>query len=486
MLDPKLYIQKLLEHKGVAITARKQKLLDDFISSSAIHQAAVTILEQQTYIMKHWRIRDKIDDIMSARIVIPNATVGKPYSAVIDYDQYGLTDLVYDEWTGLEELGLQFDKETKTISGIPAVSGELKFSFHFKVAGESESDVPNIKTITLIVNPDPKSLWKNIPSDRDAIFWKPDDAMAAGALGDRHIVVASNRGRSHENNGSFRDDDFAFKYIENTGWSVVAVSDGAGSYSLSRRGSQLACSAVVEYFEHLIDLQALQDLESKIRQYESGKDDTLWKDIAVSAKQQLYKAVLHAHHTIKTEATQLHAAAPELFDNPRAKSLLDYFHATLIFTLLKKFDSGYIILTFGVGDCPIAIVNRNRTDTVLLNKLDVGEFGGGTRFVTQSDIYQPDASPLTMAERFNVYYTEDFSYLFLMTDGIYDAKFVVEANLEKHEQWEAFIADLEGDNDEHALVDLDPGNEQIAVELAAWMDFWSPGNHDDRTLAIIY
>lgn len=486
MLDPKLYIQKLLEHKGVDITSRKQQLLDDFISNDAVYQAAVTILEQQTYIMKHWTIRDKIDDIMAVRIVIPNATAGKPYSAVIDYDKYGLTGLVYDEWTGLEALGLQLDKRTKTISGIPAVSGELQFSLHFKVAGESESDAPNVKPVTLIVNPDPKSLWKNIPSDREAIFWKADDDRAAGVLGDKHIVVASNRGRSHENTGAFRDDDFAFKYIESTGWSVVAVSDGAGSYPLSRRGAELACKSVVDYFEHLTDLQALQELEGKIRQYETHQEEALWKEIEVSAKQQLYKAVLHAHNSIRTEATQLHAAAPELFTNPKAKALQDYFHATLIFTLFKKFDAGYILLTFGVGDCPIAVMNKDRTDTLLLNKLDVGEFGGGTRFVTQSDIYQPDARPLTMAERFNVLYTADFSYLFLMTDGIYDAKFVVEANLEKHDQWTAFVADLEGNNDAHALVDLNPGNEQIADELAGWMDFWSPGNHDDRTLAIIY
>ncbi len=73
-----------------------------------------------------------------------------------------------------------------------------------------------------------------------------------------------------------------------------------------------------------------------------------------------------------------------------------------------------------------------------------------------------------------------------MTDGIYDPKFEVEANLEKIEKWEGFLRDLEGDNADLARVNLDPANPDIAAELSVWMDFWSPGNHDDRTLVIVF
>ena len=143
-----------------------------------------------------------------------------------------------------------------------------------------------------------------------------------------------------------------------------------------------------------------------------------------------------------------------------------------------------MVLTFGVGDCPIALMNEEQTETTLLNWLDVGEFGGGTRFVTQADIFHSKEHP--MATRFNMKIVPDFSYLFLMTDGIYDAKFVVEANLEKHEKWVAFLEDLKGNNEDNCKVDFDKNNEEIANQLSNWMDFWSAGNHDDRTLAIIY
>jgi serine/threonine protein phosphatase PrpC len=156
----------------------------------------------------------------------------------------------------------------------------------------------------------------------------------------------------------------------------------------------------------------------------------------------------------------------------------------LIFCLFKKFDFGYLLLSFGVGDCPIAVMKKDKSFTTLLNWLDVGEFGGGTRFITQSEIFHSESNP--MATRFNFQIIPDFSFLFLMTDGIYDPKFVVEANLEKNEKWIEFLDDLEGKNSENTKVNFVSANQEIGQELSQWMDFWSPGNHDDRTLAIIF
>ena len=81
---------------------------------------------------------------------------------------------------------------------------------------------------------------------------------------------------------------------------------------------------------------------------------------------------------------------------------------------------------------------------------------------------------------------DDFSYLIMMTDGIYDPKFVVEINLEKIEKWKGFIDDLQGKNDDGVKVEFNASNPEIAKQLSAWMDFWSAGNHDDRTLAVVF
>jgi serine/threonine protein phosphatase PrpC len=484
MIEVKPYIQTLFNTKGLIISPNRQDLFDQFVQSTECEDSVKIILEKQKELMEKWKIKNRIADIMAQQIVIPNATIGKNYEVKIDFLKHNLVDLIYKDFDGLEQIGFKYNKETDTIVGTPTQSGEIKIKFLFKIEGESDSTQVNEKIISIIVNPDPKTLWKDIPSDINDLFWKEDDVSKIDSLGDKKIVVASKRGRSHKNVGSFRDDDFSFKHIEATGWSVVAVSDGAGSYSLSRKGSQIACDSIIDYFDNYYDIEKSIELEGKITEYSNSKNETLLKEIEILAKQNLYKATVHVHNKIKEHSEKTYKSIPELFNNPKAKSYIDYYHSTLIFALYKKYEFGYLILTFGVGDCPIAIVNKEETETYLLNWLDVGEFGGGTRFITQSEIFHSTENP--MASRFTLKILPDFSYLFLMTDGIYDPKFVVEANLEKHEKWKEFIADLKGGNDDNIKVEFDYSNNEIATQLSQWMDFWSPGNHDDRTLAIIF
>ncbi len=81
---------------------------------------------------------------------------------------------------------------------------------------------------------------------------------------------------------------------------------------------------------------------------------------------------------------------------------------------------------------------------------------------------------------------DDFSYLILMSDGIYDPKFVVEANLPNIKTWQKFLGDLGGKNEDRIKVELRVDNKDIVEQFSRWMDFWSIGNHDDRTLAIVF
>jgi serine/threonine protein phosphatase PrpC len=484
MQEVKKYIQSLFSAKGIEINPNRTAQFEEFILQQDSVDAVNLIFENQNILMNKWKIKNRITDILSQQIVIPNGTIGKPYSGHLNFEKYNLTDLIFEQFEGLEELGLLFNKTNDCIEGIPNLSGDLKFSLLFRVNGEDENEPLNRKVLQLVINPDPKSLWKDIPSDKTDKFWKEDDVSISDKIGEKNIVISSKRGRSHENVGSFRDDDFAYKHFTKTGWSIVAVSDGAGSYSLSRVGSQLACNAVIDFFENHADAEKSKEFEDKIISYNETREQSILKEIEVLAKQNLYKATVFVHNKIKADAEETFKTYPELFNNPKAKSYVDYYHATFIFALFKKYEFGYVILTFGVGDCPIAVMNIEQTETTLLNWLDVGEFGGGTRFITQSDIFHSTEHP--MATRFNFTIVQDFSYLFLMTDGIYDPKFVVEANLEKSEKWQEFIEDLKGKNEDNILVEFNPENTQIAEQLSKWMDFWSQGNHDDRTLAIVY
>jgi serine/threonine protein phosphatase PrpC len=478
MSNTKSYIEKLLAGNGFTITPNKKALFDEFVSNEENIEKVKSIQQSQKDMIDKWELKNRITDVLQNAIQIPNATVGKIYESKIDFIKLGWDYITFSEFEGLEEYGLQFDAKAEIISGTPIQNGEFKINFKFRVEGEEEDSVLNVKIINLIINANPKSLWKTIDSNKDDAFWKPDTIQDFQPLGDKNIVVSSKRGRSHANVGSFRDDDYAFKFFENTGWSVVAVSDGAGSSKSSRKGSEIACKEVVRYFENNLTGEISTNFDQLITEFNSDVEIVEEEDVAVeTTKNKINKFI---YNTLGGCAKSVHNSLQE-FANINEFDIKE-LHSTLIFSLFKKYNFGYVILTFGVGDCPIGVLNKNRTDFKLMNWLDVGEFGGGTRFITMPEIFTSEK----FSTRFGFKIIDDFSYLILMTDGIYDAKFVVEANLEKLEKWNEFISDLEGINEDKAKVIFDKSNNEIANQLDTWMDFWSPGNHDDRTLAIIF
>lgn len=468
MEETKRYIQSFLSQKKIDVSLSKTALFDEFIANEKNVNAVKIIQENQKIIMQNWILKNRIDDILTQTVSIPNGTVNKKYQAKIDFNALGWNDFIYFEMKGLENTGLEFNENDELI-GVPEISGDLKIKILFIIEGEAEDSVLNEKVLTLIINPDPKSLWKNLESDKNDPFWKLDNEAVAAKFLDKNIVISSKRGRSHANVGSFREDDFAFKNLEEIGWSILAVSDGAGSAKLSRKGSKIACDSVIQYFEENLNTESLKEFDQVLAEHHNKISDETSKKISHFVYQNLSKAVHFAHQKIEESAIN-------------SETELKNFHSTLIFALVKKYDFGYAILTFGIGDCPIGLLNKNLTEIKLMNWLDVGDYGGGTRFITMPEIFQSDK----FSTRFGFKLVDDFSYLMLMTDGIYDPKFVVEANLEKIENWKGFIDDLKGKNEDGIKVDFDKKNTETAEQLSVWMDFWSAGNHDDRTLAIIY
>ncbi|UEQ78813.1 PP2C family serine/threonine-protein phosphatase [Chryseobacterium arthrosphaerae] len=390
--------------------------------------------------------------------VLKNAHSHKFYEFSFDMDDF--PNIRIRNIINLEETGLRF--EDNKISGITMVSNVYHLGIEFYHTGDEKNI--EIKNVDLFVNADPKDLWKNIPGDPGDIFYKPDDISYQGKFLDKKIVVTSKRGRSHAHEGKFREDDFAVNELP-ADWCIVSVSDGAGSAKAAREGSRVATASVNGFFN---SSEVLAELDNNINIIYTPEDSTKDKDEARrNVIRTLYEGVLFTYTALDKTAID------------HDLSIID-LHATLIFALVKKFSFGYIILSFGVGDCPVTLISTGFSEVQLLNRMDVGEFSGGTRFITMKDIFNDQ-----MAARFSITCVNDFAYLVLMTDGIYDPKFSTENKLEDRESWRTFFNDLAGHNDDSAKVDFinDTG---IDVQLSLWADFWSRGNHDDRTLAIIY
>ena len=459
-------MEKLLNEILKEYNIEKNKLVDSTIlklmDNAKVNELSQSITDLKSQILQIFNMNKDNEEFKEAQISIPNANVKKEYQFCFDSSLFPKIQI--NDIKSLDLVGLQFDAEKACISGVPTNASQIDIEIEF-FHKEDENFEMDIKKIPFIVNADPKDLWMNKPSPTDSRFPKEENVTFSSSFIDKKIVVDSKRGRSHAHEGTFRDDDFLVKFLPDD-WNVVAVADGAGSAKFARAGSKFVTENIAGSFNNEI---FLQNLSSEIISYFDGNNS---EDAKIKSKafviNSLYKNV-----------KQLHEALNQFADSEEIN--IKDLHTTLIFVLVKKFDFGYVVLSFGVGDCPINVINENEESVKLLNFLDVGEFSGGTRFITMSDIFsRPD-----MADRFGINCFNDFSKLILMTDGIYDPKFVVESKLENLESWKNFLRDLDGENEDQIKVDF-AEDQNIESQLSDWMDFWSKGNHDDRTLAIIY
>jgi len=463
------FVEALLRHKGLQVSEKQLALFDQFVAQQHIEAAVQLIIKTQIDIVESWKETSFINDILQKHIMLPNAKVNKAYNFTFDPVTLGLQELGDFEWSIPEGVGLRFDEATSTITGTPVQQGEFIVSLLFRLKDQPADKPFSEKKILLVVNPDPKSLWQHLPSDEGDKYWRPDQEGHAIPFGDRTLVIASKRGRSHAHEGKFRDDSFGCDFNTEKGWGIIAVADGAGSAKYSRKGADIACKATISSFQELMTGDKMSALEESIAAYLNDASEENQKKVSAQFIEQLGKLAFTAQGKIKQEAQ----------DN--SADIKDY-STTLIFALVKKYAKGYVISSFWVGDGGIGIYQDATGEAFVMGTPDSGEFAGQTRFLTMADIFANG----NYVNRIRFKVVPDFTALVLMTDGITDPKFQTDGNLQKGEVWKQLWQDLNGNNDDGAKVSFAGTPEAAKDSLLNWLDFWSPGNHDDRTIAILY
>ncbi len=136
---------------------------------------------------------------------------------------------------------------------------------------------------------------------------------------------------------------------------------------------------------------------------------------------------------------------------------------------MKKLERGYFTATFSIGDGGAGIL-QSPDQAEPLTRADSGEHAGQTTFITVASNLSND--PGNLEKRFRMSTTMDFTAALVMTDGITDPKFPSDAAFSDPNCWKALWLELEP-----ALVS--------SKSLLDWMNFFSPGNHDDRTLVAV-
>ena len=218
------------------------------------------------------------NQIKNLNIKLSNGTVRKDYFASFSLPKEVVTDFWID---GCDSLNLKSDiteDNVCTISGKPSQAGDFKLKLSYKFEGMVDGEEPLSIELPIAFNPDPRSLWKNIETDKNITFYKPDSVCEYVKVEEKEetgprkdIVAASQRGRSHAQEGKARDDHFKLIHCDESDWYIIAVADGAGSAKFSRKGSEIACETVVGHcLEKLKDSTAFED---KIRAYKNAEDE---------------------------------------------------------------------------------------------------------------------------------------------------------------------------------------------------------------------
>ncbi|MBP3731584.1 MAG: protein phosphatase 2C domain-containing protein [Mailhella sp.] len=496
-------------------------------------------------------IKDFAEECMNRHTIVENElkTIPTPFVNASQNKPYRCEMILPESITGcsfvgVEEIGLcaTMQDHSVIIEGTPTSHGEKDIVLQCTYEGWVDG-MPRAKRVFhLSVNPDPWELWKDMPTDPNLPYAKPDaDSLCLRMENGLRMIAASRRGRSHAQDGRPRDDDFRLYYDSPSGWCVMAVADGAGSAAFSREGSRLACDEAVEFCKiSLADraaeldaaLTAWQSASTAIQQPPLTADGTRsmdalpvqdkitgcfpknesetaslsGADFAASQEEEgtftqaessvteaskdnvPEKAASGTAEALKIKTAAFHAAYKMLVNaayearksiesvvlaQPYGQGDSKHFATTLLLAMCKKYDFGWAVLTFSIGDGAIGIVCGDKAE--LLCKPDEGEFSGQTRFLTMRGMFS-DSSELM--RRVKVKFYDDFDAVFLMTDGVSDPWFETSAALHSTESWMHFLSEI-------APLLSEP-DDNAAQRLLDWLNFRIPGNHDDRTIAILH
>lgn len=385
-----------------------------------------------------------------ATILIANARVGEAYLSPLaislnNHQLVQIIDVVFPH-----PIGLHFNVKNQTIEGIPTESGDFDIIVRWSCSSCHNGETK----ILFVVNPDPKSLWKIVEPPVDAPYRKEHIDYQGIVAEHIHLSAASRRGRSHEHAGSFRDDDFYINHSDVSGWCVMLVADGAGSAVNAREGSRIAVKTAGDYLFSQLNGRRGAELKQHILSWRPDEQQETKEALLHHFKQ----ATTLAINNIQNEAIC-------------AEQPVKSYATTLLAAVSLRAGDSLFAATFWLGDGAIAAYSPSGKVRVLGNP-DSGEYAGQTRFLDKEIIADP-----TFSRRISIGKWNDVSHLLLMTDGVSDPLFETDNGLRCDDKWASLVNEISP-----LLVEPHEAPER----LAEWLNFFSPGNHDDRTLVVLW
>ncbi|NET86369.1 MAG: hypothetical protein F6J94_32265, partial [Moorea sp. SIO1F2] len=210
-----------------------------------------------------------------------------------------------------------------------------------------------------------KPPWKYLPvPDNEPDKHEDFDCKAEKSPEGLKLIGARVRGKGHKHNGTNCDDWFEFAVSGN--WTIIAVSDGAGSKKFSRIGARVSCQAAVEQLSNdlkshnLFPRQTEEQLSNSLKRHDNW--NFVGEDINF-VQTALHKAMNGAYEAVETKADELHPLADySIALGGQIKLEIKDLSATLLLavhTTVKAGENNFsIVLTCQVGDGMLAAVSQ--------------------------------------------------------------------------------------------------------------------------------
>jgi hypothetical protein len=242
------------------------------------------------------------------------------------------------------------------------------------------------------------------------------------------LIGARVRGKMHKHNGTNCDDWFEFKISKN--WTIIAVSDGAGSKKLSRLGAKVSCQAAVQYLSEILKNCTIRQRETTEVLSNDLQRKSDWSFVGQDFNEvqtALHIAVQKAYEAVKAKADECYNIADYYIALNHKRPEIKDFSATLLLavhTLIKVAEESYsLVWSCQVGDGAIAAISQEG-NLKLLGKADSGEHGGETEFLTsENKIKRENLIQNTFV------FPGKLKALMVMTDGVADDYFPLEPRI---------------------------------------------------------
>ena len=268
-----------------------------------------------------------------------------------------------------------------------------------------------------------------------------------------NLIAATRRGRLHAHYGTHRED--AFGYYADPSFSIVCVSDGAGSSKLSRIGSEKTCRMVIFYLTEFLqknrsELQALSNAE---------------------VHERLAAAVGEAVGATCRALEELAA---------KTESLPKDYRCTLLLGLLLQWGETPQLAFSQVGDGFMAAqladgsVQRH-------GQADSGDFAGEVK------CFIPDAEAARNAKQIIWLDVTTADAFIFCSDGIEDPFFPLARKAKDiFRQFRDGVTEALPDFQKQVPHGSILGSPDAAARLATWLQFEKKGENDDRTVLVLH